>query len=93
MQAVIVGLRLAGYPVELHYDGVTLCHFGSKPGGHHAATRDVIIGITATRLFPLPTLQGPLSSLPAGSILNIAVTRGGQTLELTVPTDAGRLQK
>jgi PDZ domain-containing protein len=87
MQAVIVGLRLAGYPVELHYDGVGIMSIlEASPAITILQPEDVITGINGYPVVSTIDLTETLSSLPAGSILNIAVKRGGQTLELTVPT-------
>jgi PDZ domain-containing protein len=86
-QAIIVGLRLAGYSVELHYDGVSIMSIlETSPAITILEPDDIITGINSLPVLSTTDLTDELQSLPAGSIIEITVQRGGQTLELTVPT-------
>ncbi|MGD0779638.1 MAG: S16 family serine protease [Dehalococcoidales bacterium] len=85
--AIIMGLRLAGYPVEINYDGVSIVSIlPSSPAATILQPDDIITEVNGTTVIYLTDLTKQLESLPTGSIVNLRIERNGQTMVVSVPT-------
>jgi Lon-like protease len=86
-KAIIEGLRLAGYNVDLNYDGVSIMSIlETSPAAALLQPDDIITQINGRPTISTDDLTGTLTALPPGSILNIEIIRGGEIIELTIPT-------
>jgi Lon-like protease len=85
--AVIVGLRLAGWTIEVNNTGVRILSvLESSPAIDILQPDDVITSINRNTVITPADLTGLLRSLPSGSILKMEIRRGGSVLLLDVPT-------
>jgi PDZ domain-containing protein len=86
-KAIIMGLRLAGYPVDIDYDGVSIQSIIEESLAVTVLRPDdIITGVNGNPVISVSDLTGQLELLPAGTILDLTVIRDRQTLDLTVPT-------
>ena len=85
--AIIVGLRLAGYPAEVHNDGVSITSIlASSPAYTVLQLNDIITGINGKTVVTPSDLTGYLKMLTQPSTVNITIKRGGESIMLGVPT-------
>lgn len=85
--AVIVGLRLAGYQVNVTGDGaMILSILPESPANGLLQTGDIITSINGKPVLTPSDLTGQLALQSQGAILEIQVVRNGTMLKLAVPT-------
>jgi len=85
--AVIVGLRLAGYPVTINNDGVSIVAIlPSSPAVAVLQPGDVITGVNDHSVISPADLTKQLESVTPGSTLNLTIERQGQIMDVSVPT-------
>jgi PDZ domain-containing protein len=85
--AVIVGLRLAGYPVTINNDGVSIVSvLPSSPAVAVLQPGDVITGVNDNPVMSPADLSKQLESVTPGSTLNLTIERQGQIMDVSVPT-------
>jgi PDZ domain-containing protein len=85
--AVVVGLRLAGYPAAINNDGVTIVSIlASSPAAAVLQPGDVITGANNNPVISSADLTEQLQSVTPGSSLNLTIERQGQILDVSVPT-------
>jgi PDZ domain-containing protein len=84
--AIIVGLRLAGYPVDIKNDGVSVVSvLDQSPAVGILLPGDIITGMNGNPVTSPEDLTGQLELLTPGSILNLEIVRHGQTMDISVP--------
>jgi PDZ domain-containing protein len=85
--AVIVGLRLAGYPVTINNDGVSIVAIlPSSPAVAVLQPGDVITGVNDNPVMSPVDLSKQLESVTPGSTLNLTIERHEQIMDVSVPT-------
>jgi len=85
--AVIVGLRLAGYPVAINNDGVSIVSIlPSSPAVAVLQPGDVITGVNDNPVMSPADLTKQLESVTPGSTLNLTIERHGHIMDVSVPT-------
>ena len=85
--AIIVGLRLAGYPVAINNDGVSIVSIlPSSPAVGVLQPDDVITGLNNNPVISPADLSKELESVTPGSTLNLTIERQGQIMDVSVPT-------
>jgi PDZ domain-containing protein len=85
--AIIVGLRLAGYPVDINNDGVSIVSIlPSSPAARVLQPDDVITGVNGNQVTSPADLTKQLELLTPGTILNLEIERNGQIMNISVPT-------
>jgi PDZ domain-containing protein len=85
--AVIVGLRLAGYPVATNNDGVSIVSIlPSSPAVAVLQPDDVITGVNNNPVISPTDLTKQLESVTPGSTLNLRIERHGHIMDVSVPT-------
>lgn len=85
--AVIVGLRLAGYPVVINNDGVSIVSIlPSSPAIAVLQPDDVITVVNNNPVISPADLTKQLESVTPGSTLNLTIERHGHTMDVSVPT-------
>jgi PDZ domain-containing protein len=85
--AIIVGLRLAGYPVAINNDGVSIVSIlPSSPAVAVLQPGDVITGVNDNPVISPADLIKQLESVTPGSTLNLTIERHGQIMDVSVPT-------
>jgi PDZ domain-containing protein len=85
--AVVVGLRLAGYPVAVNNDGVSIVSIlPSSPAASVLQLDDVITGVNNNPVISPADLTEQLESVTPGSTLNLTIERHGQIMDVSVPT-------
>jgi len=92
--AIIVGLRLAGYPVETKNDGVGVVSIlDASPAIGILQPDDIITGLNGNPVLSVADLTGQLQLSAPGSFLNLEINRQGQKMDITVtvmdPVEAG----
>jgi Lon-like protease len=84
--AIIVGLHLAGYPVDVN-DGLTVISIlPESPSNGILAPGDVIHGANGQTVVTQPDLANQLKLLNPGASLKLSIERNGQTMDVTVVT-------
>ena len=85
--AIIVGLRLAGYPVAIINDGVSIVSvLPSSPAVAVLQPGDVVTGVNNNPVISPADLSKELESVTPGSTLNLTIERHGQIMDVSVPT-------
>jgi PDZ domain-containing protein len=85
--AIIVGLRLAGYPVAINNDGVSIVSIlPSSPAVAVLQPGDVITGVNDNPVMSPADLTKQLESVTPGSTLNLTIERHGHIMDVSVPT-------
>jgi PDZ domain-containing protein len=85
--AVIVGLRLAEYPVTINNDGVSIVSIlPSSPAVAVLQPDDVITGVNNNPVISPADLTKQLESVTPGSTLNLTIERHGHIMDVSVPT-------
>jgi PDZ domain-containing protein len=83
--AVIVGLRLVGYSVDIEYDGATVVSILSQsPAAGILQIGDIITSINGKSVMSPSDLTSQLKLQEQGVILELQVERDGKTLEANV---------
>jgi len=85
--AIIVGLRLAGYPVTINNDGISIVSvLPSSPAVAVLRPDDVITGVNSNPVISPTDLSRELESVTPGSTINLTIQRHGQIMDVSVPT-------
>jgi len=85
--AIIVGLRLAGYPVAINNDGVSIVSIlPSSPAVAVLQPDDVITGVNGNPVIYPADLTKRLESATPGSTINLTIERHGETMYVSVRT-------
>ena len=85
--AVIEGLRLAGYTVEIQSDGAEIISIlPQSPAAGILQPGDVIIDMNGQPITSVTDLSSQLQTQEPGVILQLQIKRRGENLSLTVPT-------
>ena len=83
--AVIIGLRLAGYPVDIEYDGASIVSVLSRsPAAKVLQIGDIITGINGKSVMSPSDLTSHLEVQKQGVVLELQIERDGKTLEVNV---------
>jgi PDZ domain-containing protein len=84
--AIIVGLRLAGYPVDINNDGVSIVSIlPPSPAAGVLQPNDVITMVNEKPVTSPADLTEQLELPTPGSILKLRIERNGQIMDVSVP--------
>jgi len=84
--AIIVGLQLAGYPVEVNNDGVSILSVvPASPAAAVLEPDDIIIAVQGNTVDFTSDLTKHLGAIAAGSVLDLKIKRQGETMDVKVP--------
>lgn len=87
--AIIVGLQLAGYTVDIHNDGISvIAILPTSLAVGVLQPDDIITGINSNPVFILEDLTMQLDLLIPGATVNLTINRNGQTMDVSVTTIA-----
>jgi PDZ domain-containing protein len=85
--AIIVGLRLAGFPAEVNNTGVRITSvLPDSPATGILQPDDIITNVSGVSVVTPADLTSKIRQLTAQTILKMNILRGGNTLSLDVPT-------
>jgi len=84
--AIFVGLRLAGYPVDVN-DGLVIgAILPQSPAAGILQNGDIITGANGKNVTTQSDLSNQLQLITPGSIINLTIERNGQTMNISVVT-------
>ena len=84
--AIVVGLHLAGYPVDVN-DGVIISSILTQsPASGILQIGDIITGANGKPVTTQTDLANQLQLITPGSIINLTIERSGQTMNISVST-------
>lgn len=87
--AVIMGLRLAGYNVTIHNDGIIILSvLPDSLAKGILQENDIIVGVNGNPVVILEDLTGQLDLLTPGAVIGLTIKRDGQITDLDVTTIA-----